>query len=77
MKTFAIVLLGACAAAKTMSQLDYDYMRYVVKYGKKYDTVEEFGMRQARFAETDEFVRSANQKGGSYTAGHNQFSDWT
>ena len=78
MKTFAtIALFGGMAAAKTMSQSDYDYMRYVSEHNKHYDSVEEFEMRKALFIAVETFIRRANQTSSTYRAGHNKFSDWT
>ena len=78
MKTFAsIALFGGMAAAKTMSQADYDYMKYVSEHNKQYDSVEEFKMRKALFIAVETFIRRANQTSSTYRAGHNKFSDWT
>jgi len=60
-----------------MNQSDYDYMRYVSKHNKHYETVEEFEMRKALFIEIETFIRMANARSTTYRAGHNKFSDWT
>lgn len=53
-------------------------MRYVSKFGKMYETVEEFASRQLNFAEIDAHVRSVNENPAStHKAAHNIFSDWT
>merc|ERR1719276_279944 len=50
------------AAANALSTVEFDYMNYMAQYNKVINDVEEFAMRAANF---------------TYTAGHNQFSDWT
>ena len=74
MKSFALALFGAVATAKTMSHLDYDFMRYISNHNKFYETVEEFEMRKDLFEEVDAFIRGVTSK--TYRAGHNKFSDW-
>ena len=78
MKAFAAALFVAAASATTMTQMDYDFMRYISKFGKMYDTVEEFAARQLNFAETALHIRSVNENPEStHKAAHNIFSDWT
>ena len=77
MKTFTATLLASVASATVMTKLDFDYMRFVSMQNKFYDTVEQFNMRKELFSELDTFISEANARGTLYTAGHNQFSDWT
>ena len=78
MKAFAAALSVAAATATTMSQMDYDFMRYVSMHNKVYETVEEFNTRQVNFAETDAHVRSVNENPlSTHKAAHNKFSDWS
>ena len=78
MRTFAIALFGAVASAKIESMMEYNFMMYVSEHSKVYETVEDFNYRQVLFAEKDAFINSVNEDPTStYTAGHNQFSDWT
>jgi len=60
-----------------MTKFDYDFMKYISKFNKMYNTTEEFEMRKELFRETHEFIKEANAKGGLYRAGHNKFSDYT
>ena len=77
MRTFAIALFAAVASAK-IELMEYNFMKYVSEHSKAYDTVEDFNFRQVLFAEKDAFINSVNEDPTStYTAGHNQFSDWT
>ena len=77
MRTFAITLFAAVASAK-IELMEYNFMKYVSEHSKAYETVEDFNFRQVLFAEKDAFINSVNEDPTStYTAGHNQFSDWT
>jgi len=77
MKTFFATLLAAVATAELMTPLDYEFMRYVSQHNKMYQTVEQFEMRKELFSATNDFVQEANSADNLYTAGHNQFSDYT
>jgi len=54
-------------------------MTYTAKHGKSYSTMEEFGMRHARWNRAETYIREHNEKNASanYQVGHNQFSDYT
>jgi len=56
-----------------------EFMTYTAKHGKSYSTMEEFGMRHARWNRAEAYIREHNEKNGSanYQVGHNQFSDYT
>ena len=77
MKTFAATLLATAASASLMTKLDYEFMKYITEFNKMYSTTEEFEMRKELFRATHNFIAEANAQEGSYTAGHNMFSDWT
>ena len=77
MKAFAATLLATAASASLMTKFDYDFMKYISKFNKMYETTEEFEIRKELFRATDNFIKEANAKAGSYRAAHNKFSDWT
>ena len=77
MKTFAAALFVSAANAAIMTQLDYDFMRYVSMHNKFYTTSTEFEMRKSNYEAVDAFIQEANARNGAYRAGHNKFSDWT
>ena len=52
-------------------------MQYVAKYGKSYDTIEEFEFRKGLYMKIDSFIKAHNESGASYLVGHNKFSDYT
>jgi len=76
MKSFVIsALFGAVAAFDdTLAK----FMRYLSKQNKSYISIQEFNMRLAHFAKTDEFIEKWNANGDkTSTVGHNFFSDMT
>ena len=78
MKAFAGALLASAAYAEVMSTLDYDFMHFIGKFNKRYNSIEEYKMRIVEFAKNDDFIKEANSfKGRSYKAAHNKFSDFT
>ena len=77
MKTFAAIAFAGVASATLMDPNDYEFMRYVTKYNKFYETVEEFTRRMEIFVETKLTIAMLNNRNSSYRAGLNQFSDWT
>lgn len=77
MKTFAATALAGVASATLMTPNDYEFMRYVTKFNKFYQTVEEFEMRMEQFVKTKLTIAELNNRNSKYVAGLNQFSDWT
>jgi len=52
------------------------YLRYLAKYGKSYQNLEQFEVRLQLWKKTDEFIKNYRSD-GSFEMGHNKFSDWT
>ena len=78
MRTFAVIALAGFAAAYTpMDEMDYKFINYVAEHGKSYGTKEEYNFRKSIFAAKDAEMNQINDEQGSYTLGHNKFSDWT
>jgi len=75
MKSFAFA--AVVAAVNALSSTEFEYMQYVAQYNKMTNSVSEFNMRMANFHAVDAFIQETNQSNASWTAGHNQFSDWT
>jgi len=76
MKTFAVAAFAGVASALTSTELAY--MNYLSTFGKQVNSVEEFGERMANFDLTNQFIEEHNSSSNStWTAGHNQFSDWS
>ena len=76
MKSFALAAVaGVAAAVETPA---FEFFNYLAKFNKAYSTDTEFKLRFERFAATHAHIEAHNnQENNSYTAGHNQFSDWT
>ena len=53
MKSFAIAALAGVSSAAVMTSTDYEFMRFVTEFAKRYETVEEFNMRKELFAATE------------------------
>ncbi|KAJ3677112.1 hypothetical protein LUZ60_002836 [Juncus effusus] len=51
------------------------FAKFAVRYGKKYESVEEIQKRFNIFVENVELIKSTNKKGLSYKLGINRFSD--
>ena len=75
MKSFAFA--ATMAAANALSTVEFEYMNYMAQYNKVINDVEEFAMRKSNFERVNAFVQEHNASNATYTAGHNQFSDWT
>ena len=76
MKTFALAALAGVTSATVMTQMDYEYMKYISKFAKMYETVEEFERRKELFKDTHAKIEALNANEGSYRAAHNHMSDW-
>jgi C1A family cysteine protease len=75
MKTF--IFAATAAAASALNTSEFQFMSFAAEHNKSYETVEEFQMRAALFAETEAFIQEHNTQNNNYTVGHNQFSDMT
>ena len=75
MRTFAAAAFAGLVAATPMSEVEYKFISFIAKYGKMYETREEYAFRFQQFAAVDaEIVRlNATQKDSRH--GHNIFSD--
>ena len=76
MKTFALAAICGLSAA-LMTTDDYDFMKYIAKHGKVYETVEEYGFRMNEWRKADRQIKLHNNSNATWTLGHNHMSDWT
>ena len=60
-----------------MPTIHFDYLSHIATYNRAFETIEEFYMRLENFTQTHNWINDHNETGASWTAGHNQFSDWT
>jgi hypothetical protein len=59
-----------------LTEADYEFIRFVAKYGKSYGTKSEFEFRSAQFKKTLAEI-NAHPSDSTSTVGVNQFSDFT
>ena len=72
MKTFFAAALAAVSSARLLTQADYKFMEFIVKYGKSYSTTEEFESRRDNFVGFLETVDRINSDPKTkHTAGIN------
>jgi C1A family cysteine protease len=57
--------------------VEREFIQHIAEFGKSYGTKEEYQFRLNLFAEKHAAIAEANAENGSFTLGHNQFSDWT
>ena len=74
MKTFFAGVLATAACALDASE--YEFMQYLTKHGKMYQTVEEFLLRKELYLAKDLLIKAHNSRPANFTLGHNKFSDW-
>jgi len=77
MKSFFALACAGVSSATLMDTADYEFMKYVTKYNKRYGTKEEFDFRLSVFKKADADIKEHNAKKGTSTMGHNIYSDWT
>ena len=76
MKTFALAAIAGLSTA-LMTTDDYEFMKYIAKHGKVYETVEEYGHRMNEWRKVNDHIKAHNAAGRTWTLGHNHMSDWT
>merc|ERR1711981_535781 len=60
-----------------LDKIAYEFMHFIAKHGKAYETLEDWNTRPALFTAAYNFVEEHNSGSSTYKAGLNQFSDWT
>jgi len=74
----SLVISALVGAAAAYDDTTVNFMKYLSQQNKSYGSLEEFNMRLANFARTDEFILKWNADGdNTSTVGHNFFSDMT
>ena len=78
MKSFFALALAGAASAEVLSAEFLQFIDYVAKFNKTYETVEDFDFRKEQWLKTHAFIQENNNSGNStHIAGHNKFSDYT
>ena len=75
MKSFALALTAGAVSA--LSNIEIKYMHYLAKWGKQYDTVQDFMERLSYFAQAELEIQETNAAQRSYILAHNHMSDWS
>lgn len=73
----SIVIASVAALASATTQLEFEFMQFMSKHNKSYESLEEYEMRKALFEVKDAFIKEHNMRGHKYTVAHNKFSDYT
>jgi C1A family cysteine protease len=77
MRFATVGLAMLLAQTNAIEDIEKRFVDYVARHGKSYDTKEEFEFRLNHFKTADEFIQEHNSSNGSFTVGHNMFSDMT
>jgi len=59
-----------------MPVVHFDYLGWMSKFNRQITDIHEFMARLENFTATHNWIEEHNESGKSWTAGHNQFSDW-
>ena len=72
--SFAVAIVAGVASAIDIDELKF--MNYLSKYGKHYDSIEEFVVRKEIFLAKELKIAAHNARPSNFSMGHNKFSDW-
>jgi hypothetical protein len=68
--------IAGVVSATIMNMDDYKFIKYIVKFSKEYNTIEEFNIRKSRFLFTDAEIARLNARVNATSVhGHNHLSD--
>eukprot|EP00806_Schmidingerella_arcuata_P008725 Macronucleus_905.p1 GENE.Macronucleus_905~~Macronucleus_905.p1 ORF type:complete len:311 (+),score=179.78 Macronucleus_905:1-933(+) len=57
--------------------INFDFLGHLSKFNRQIDTLGEFKQRLANFTFVHNWIEEHNSTNATWTAGHNQFSDWS
>ena len=77
MRSFFALALAGVSSATLMEKADFEFMKYISQWGKRYGTQEEFNYRLSLFKQAAKEIMEHNASNPTSTMGHNQFSDWS
>ena len=78
MKSFLALALAGVASATLMDSIDYEFMKFISMYNRRYGTREEYMYRLSLFRQAHKEIQEHNaDETKTSTMGHNNFSDWT
>ena len=73
--TYAAALFAAAVSAIDLDELEF--MNYASKFGKAYETLEEFIHRKEIFLVKNLLIKAHNSRPSNFRLGHNKFTDWS
>jgi len=77
MRTFAAAVLATVSSAKLLNSMDFEFVNYISKYGKHYESIDEYSLRFSLYRKVDMEIQRINDTERSSVHGHNHLSDWT
>ena len=76
MKTFALSAVFGAASA-LLGADDFEFINYVAKWNKAYETVSEYNDRMVLWKQKDDIINAHNaDETQTHKLGHNNMSDW-
>ena len=76
MKSFAAFAIACMASANAIDNLEHEFMTWAIKFGRTYETIEEFGERFVNWHKTHKAIEENNARPfETAVLGHNKFSD--
>jgi C1A family cysteine protease len=77
MRTFAAAVLATVSSAKLLNSMDFEFVNYISKFGKHYESIDEYSLRFSLYRKVDMEIQRINDTERSSVHGHNHLSDWT
>lgn len=77
MKQFVALALVGAVSAQYNSVADVNFMNYLARFGKSYNTIDEYLTRMELYLAKEAEILSINSKTSSYKVALNKYSDWT
>ena len=74
---FSIALFVAASSAATLGADELKFVKYISEFGKHYEGMNEFLVRQKHFLRKDKVIEEHNAQKANFTLAHNKFSDFT
>ena len=76
MKSFAAFAIACMASVNAVNELEHKFMTWAIKYGRQYETIEEFAQRFEHWHKTHKAIEEINARPfETAILGHNKFSD--
>ena len=53
MRTFAAAVLATVSSAKLLNSMDFEFVNYISKFGKHYESIDEYSLRFSLYRKVD------------------------